>query len=56
MFFKKLSYVFNSFSYHDSCTIFSVEDRKWNTPSTLTRDNPVTTVTDHIVKTDFTPF
>ena len=54
--FKELSHMLDSFSCHDCCTIFSIEDRKGNSPSTLTRDNPVATVTNHIVKTNFTPF
>ena len=47
--------MFNCFFGHDWCFIFSIEDWEWHTPSTLTRDYPVTTVTNHVVKTNFTP-
>ena len=48
--------MFDGFGRHDWCSVFGIEDWQWHTPSPLTRDNPVTTVTNHIVETYFAPF
>ena len=56
MLLKELSYVFDCFGRHDWCSVFGIEDWQWHTPSPLTRDNPVTTVTNHIVETYLAPF
>ena len=48
--------MFDGFCCHDWCSVFGIEDWKWNSPSSLTRDNPVTTVTNHIVEAYFPPF
>ena len=40
----------------DFRSIFRIEDWDWNSPGTLTADDPVSTVTDHVVKTCHSPF